>query len=192
MKIGVLAFQGAFYEHLEALTKIGIKSSLVKTKNDLKNLDGLIIPGGESTVLKKFLKGSELKKELEKRIKENSINVWGTCAGLIILSKIVDGKKNNILPVIDINTNRNAYGRQLGSFQINKKINKLGNRSFNHIFIRAPLIEKVGKDVQVISKVNKKIVAAEYKNILVTAFHPELTNDLRFHKYFLKRIKETL
>ena len=192
MEIGVLAFQGAFYEHLEVLNKIGVKSKLVKTKSDLQNLDGLIIPGGESTVLKKFLKGSELKNELEKKILERSIDVWGTCAGLIILSKIVDNKKNDILPVIDINTKRNAYGRQLGSFQVNKKIEKLEGKPFKHIFIRAPLIEKVGKGVKVVSKVNKKIVAAEYKNILVTAFHPELTEDLRFHKYFLKRIEKTL
>lgn len=190
MNIGVLALQGAFIEHINMLKDLGVNALEVRNKNDLKNIDGLIIPGGESTVIRKLLIDLELRKIIKDKIIKEKMPVFGTCAGMIVLSKFIGEETNDNLGLIDIKVKRNGYGRQLGSFSIKKKVEILGDEKFNHIFIRAPYIKSVGKDVSIISVIDQKIVAAEKDNILVTAFHPELTNDYRFHGYFLEKVKE--
>lgn len=147
----------------------------------MNDFDGIIIPGGESTVISKLLKDLDMYDLLKKKIL-NGLYAFGTCAGLILLG-------NEHLAVIDIDVKRNAYGRQLGSFA---KIDKFGNRDFNMVFIRAPYIQKASDNVEILSVVDGKIVAAKYKNILVTAFHPELTEDTFIHEHFINCIKEEL
>ncbi|KAF0091664.1 MAG: glutamine amidotransferase [Fusobacteria bacterium] len=186
-KIGVLAIQGAFYEHIQMLRELGTEVIEIRQKKHLLNnhFDGLIIPGGESTVMGKLLRELDMLAELKKLI-DNGLPVFGTCAGLILLAKNITNDKDKHLAAMDISVKRNAYGRQLGSFQ--------GNYDFKHIgripmvFIRAPYIESIGVGTEVLAVVDNNIVAARQNNILVTSFHPELTGDLSVHKYFLDLI----
>lgn len=189
MKIGVLALQGAFIEHQKSLEKLNIDSFQVRNKKDLENnFDGIIIPGGESTVIYKLLKDLDMYDILVNKIK-NGLVAFGTCAGLILLSKEISGKDTHNMGLIDIVVKRNAYGRQLGSFITEDNFD---NKKIEMVFIRAPYIEKVGKNTKILSIVDNKIVAAREKNILVTAFHPELTNNLEVHKYFINMIGEDI
>lgn len=179
MRIGVLALQGAFIEHINMLNKMGIDSFEIRQKKDLeKDFDGLIIPGGESTVISNLLKSLDMWNLLEEKIK-NGLYVFGTCAGLIILG-------NEHLKLIDIDVVRNAYGRQLGSFKV---IDKFDNKDVEMVFIRAPYIKNANSNVKILSVVDSRIVAARNNNILVTAFHPELTNSTYVHQYFIDMIK---
>lgn len=188
MRIGVLAMQGAFAEHMNALNKIGIESILVRNETDLGAIDGLIIPGGESTAIGKLLDIFSLKDQLKDKI-EKGFPVWGTCAGMIILANVISECETTHIPVMDIEVVRNGYGRQLGSFSIDAKITGM-ETPFPMIFIRAPYIKQVGEGVEILAKVDGKIVAARQNNILVTSFHPELTEDLRLHKYFINSINK--
>jgi pyridoxal 5'-phosphate synthase pdxT subunit len=196
MKIGVLALQGAFIEHIKVLRSLGVDAIQVRKPEELRDLDGLIIPGGESTTFGKLASAFGLLEPL-RAFCASGKPVWGTCAGMIFLAKDV-GRKQPVLGLMDVKVKRNAFGRQLDSFEQDLDIPALasihnGNdpgRPFHAIFIRAPLLESVGNEVAVLAKLEDgTIVAAEQGNLLATSFHPELTQDTRFHRYFLERVK---
>ena len=188
MNIGILALQGAFKEHKDILDKLEADSYEIRKKSDLKKRpDGLIIPGGESTVIGKLLNDLDMLEVLKDMI-ENGIPVFGTCAGLILLAKKIENDKRIHLGCMNIEVQRNAYGRQLGSFVTEEEFQGIGKIPM--VFIRAPYIKSTGNNVKILSEVKGKIIAAEEKNILVTAFHPELTKDTRVHKYFIEKITE--
>lgn len=190
MKIAVLAVQGAFIEHEQILSRLGIETLEIRKNNDLeKEFQGIILPGGESTVMGKLLRESGMHKTLKERI-QNGFPVFGTCAGLILLSKEIVSGESGHLQTMDITVKRNAYGRQLGSFYTEQEFKGLGNVPMT--FIRAPYIESVHKDVNVLATVNGNIVAARQKNQLVTAFHPELNSDTRIHQYFIDMIQNKI
>ena len=183
MNIGVLALQGAFIEHEKMLSKLGVQSFEIRQKSDIqKSMDGIIIPGGESTVMGKLLRELDIYDELKAMITKG-LPVFGTCAGLILLAKSISNDSAQHLQTMSIVANRNAYGRQLGSFHTEAQFEGIGEIPMT--FIRAPYIDKAYDDVQVLSEVDGKIVAAKQKNQLVTAFHPELDGDTRVHEYFL-------
>ena len=186
-RIGILALQGAFEEHRLMLERFGTESYELRQKSDLftHSLDGLIIPGGESTVIGKLLKEMDMLNRLRSSIQEG-MPVFGTCAGLILLAKQIANEPYTYLATMDITVIRNAYGRQLGSFQVAEEFKGVGTVPMT--FIRAPYIEKTGNNVEVLANVNGRIVAARQSNMLVTAFHPELTQDSKIHEYFLEMI----
>lgn len=194
MKIGILDIQGSVEEHLEMLKKIkNVEVVLVKKNEDWKDLKGLIIPGGESTTVGKLLRRFGLRDEIIKRVKKG-MAVWGTCAGAILLAKKIVGKENaDSLKLMNITVERNAYGRQIDSFETQVEFD-CGVGAFGYkcpaIFIRAPKILEVGKNVEVLAEYKGEIVAAREKNMLVTNFHPELTDDEEVHKYFVKMCEE--
>ena len=180
--IAILALQGAFAEHQQMLRRLGVESFLVRNASDWRqHKDGLIIPGGESTAMLKIMRDEGLFDAMKAEI-EAGLPVFGTCAGLIML----DGKH---LGTMDITVRRNAYGRQLGSFVRNAPIMLDEETNMEMVFIRAPYIEKVGDGVEVLATVDSHIVAARQGNQLVTAFHPELTDNTILHEYFLRMTK---
>ncbi len=183
--VAILALQGAFIEHEHVLDRLGVDRFEIRQRSDLERpFDALIIPGGESTVIGKLLKDLGILSPLRDRI-EKGLPVFGTCAGLIVLSKNVIGGGPS-LATMDITVKRNAYGRQLGSFYTEDGFDGIGKIPMT--FIRAPYIDSVGKDVEVLSEVDGRIVAARQGKQLVTAFHPELTEDLSVHRYFLEEV----
>ena len=183
--VAILALQGAFIEHEHVLDRLGVDRFEIRQRSDLERpFDALIIPGGESTVIGKLLKDLGILSPLRDRI-EKGLPVFGTCAGLIVLSKNVIGGVPS-LATMDITVKRNAYGRQLGSFYTEDRFDGIGKIPMT--FIRAPYIDSVGKDVEVLSEVDGRIVAARQGKQLVTAFHPELTEDLSVHRYFLEEV----
>jgi pyridoxal 5'-phosphate synthase pdxT subunit len=184
-KIGVLALQGAFAEHISILKKLGVETSEVRLPDELDGIDGLIIPGGESTTITKLMASYELADKI-KSLGQSGLPIMGTCAGMILLANKVD--TNGKLPtgLMDIEVKRNAFGRQVDSFEIDLDIPAIGKKPYHAIFIRAPRIESAGSNVEVLVKLpDGTIVAARDGNILTLAFHPELTRDSRLHKYFL-------
>jgi len=187
MKIGVLALQGDFAEHLATLRRIGIAAQEVRLPNHLDGLDGLIIPGGESTTIGKLAVAYGLMEPLEAFGHEKAI--WGTCAGAIFLSKDVH-RHQPLLSLMDITVERNAFGRQVSSFETDLDVPALQRidpqeRPYHAVFIRAPLIESVREDAVVLARLEDgRIVAAQQGRLLATSFHPELTDDDRFHRYF--------
>lgn len=187
MKIGVLAMQGAYTEHISMLKKLDVDVVEIRNKEDLKNIDGLIIPGGESTTMGKLIRTLDIYDDLKEKI-EGGLPVWGTCAGMILLAKSIYEDDTKHLATMDIEVKRNAYGRQLGSFETKSFIKGIGE-DVQMVFIRALYIESVGNRVEVLSVVDKNIVAAKEGNMLVTSFHPELTADDRVHKYFINMVQ---
>ncbi len=186
MLIGVLCLQGAFIEHIHMLESLGATAEEIRQKKDLgRPFDGIIIPGGESTVIGKLLRELDMMEDLRAAV-SGGLPVFGTCAGLILLAKDIVNDDRRYLGTMDITARRNAYGRQLGSFATVSPFDGVGDVPMT--FIRAPYIESVGEGVQALSVVDGKIVAARQDNQLVTAFHPELTDDTRIHKYFLDMI----
>lgn len=187
--IGILGMQGAIAEHQEILLQIPhTKTRIVKTAKDLDCIDGLILPGGESTAIGKLLDYFSLKEILQQKI-ISGLPVFGTCAGLILLAKNIENQTNTHLATMDITVKRNGYGSQLDSFSTNLLIPTIDkNMPIPLVFIRAPYITKTDKDVQILATLDNKIIAARQKNMLVSSFHPELTCDLRFHQYFLSII----
>lgn len=184
--IGVLALQGDFKEHFAILAKLGIPAMPVRLPNDLTLVDRLIIPGGESTTIGKLLKRFKLIEPIRSRIK-NGMPVWGSCAGAILLAKRVQGGIKGQVGIggMDIVARRNAFGRQLDSFEAALSMPKVSKKRVPVMFIRAPLFEHPGKKVEVLARLpDGKIVAAREGNILVTAFHPELTGTTELHEYF--------
>ena len=195
MKIGVLALQGAFAEHRKMLKKLGIESFEIRKKSDLSNavnnndIDGLIIPGGESTAIGKLLHDLDLFEDIRKIISDG-LPTFGTCAGLILLAKKIENDDRVHLGLMDIKVKRNAYGRQLGSFFTENEFKHVGKVPMT--FIRAPYITGTGENVEVLSTVDGNIVAARENNILVTSYHPELNDDLQVHNFFIDMCKKTV
>ena len=186
MKIGVLALQGAFIEHIKKLKSLGVETFEIRQLKDLdQTMDGLIIPGGESTAMRKLLDELGLFHPIKDLI-DHGLPTFGTCAGLILLSKTIKDKENSHFKAIDIVIERNAYGRQLGSFKTKALFD---GKIIPMTFIRAPYILDCGPNVEVLSIVDGKMVAAKENNILVTAFHPELDDSDHVHVYFLQMIK---
>jgi 5'-phosphate synthase pdxT subunit len=183
-KIGVLALQGAFNEHIEIIKSLGHEGIEIRKAEQLNNLDGIILPGGESTAMGKLLDDFQIKETLVNKI-NNGLPVWGTCAGMILLAKELDGDEKAHLKVMDIKVKRNAYGSQLDSFVTNEVIEEVSEKEIPMVFIRAPYIVDIDEKVDLLHKVDGNIVAVRQGNMLATSFHPELTNDTTFHEYFI-------
>jgi 5'-phosphate synthase pdxT subunit len=185
MRIGVLASQGAFIEHIAALRQLKVEALPVRLAPQLVGLDGLVIPGGESTAITKLMLSSNLTEEI-KKLARKGLPIFGTCAGMIVLSTPNSDRDVEPLGLMDIIVKRNAFGRQIDSFETELSIPVLGKKPFPAVFIRAPLIERANSNVEILARLaDGTIVAARQDNLLVSAFHPELTDDLRFHRYFL-------
>ena len=186
MRIGILALQGAFIEHEKILEKLGVESFEIRQKKDIEGqMDGIIIPGGESTVIGKLLRELDILEDLKNMINDG-MPVFGTCAGMIILADKIENDEKVHIGTMDITVKRNAYGRQLGSFYSEENFDNIGKVPMT--FIRAPYIEKAGDGVEILSVVDGKIVAARQGNQLVSAFHPELTDSTEVHKYFAEML----
>ncbi len=186
--VGILALQGDFDKHLHLLNKIGINGKKVRLPNDLLGIDGLIIPGGESTTMGRLLTNFNLYEPIRNRI-EGGMPVFGTCAGMILLARsVIHSHRKRDQPhfgALDIDVTRNAYGRQIESFEA-----VLDNGFFNHVplkavFIRAPQISRIGDDVAILAEFENKPVFVRQKNVIAASFHPELTDDTRIHEYFI-------
>lgn len=185
-KIGVLAVQGAFAEHRQILEKLGAETFEIRQLRDLEqHFDGLVLPGGESTVQGKLLHDLGLFEPLKNLI-EKGLPTFGTCAGLILLADKLSNDSRTYFGTLPVTVERNAYGRQLGSFYVEENFEGIGKIPMT--FIRAPLIQKVEEGVQVLATINNQIVAVRHKNQLAISFHPELNEDLRVHKYFLEMV----
>ena len=185
MRIGVLASQGAFAEHIAILRQLEVEALPVRLLQGLRGLDGLIIPGGESTSISRLMLAYNLVTEI-RNLAKNGLPIFGTCAGMILLANQISDLDAEPIGVMDITVRRNAFGRQTDSFETELKIPVLGEKPFPGIFIRAPVIEQAGSEVEILARLaNGTDVAAKQKKLLACAFHPELTNDLRFHQYFL-------
>ena len=189
IKIGVLAVQGAFAEHRQILEKLGVETFEIRQLRDLEqDFDGLILPGGESTVQGKLLHDLGLFEPLRERI-ESGLPTLGTCAGLILLAEKLSNDGHTYFATTPVTVERNAYGRQLGSFYTEENFEGIGKIPMT--FIRAPLIQRASQDVQILATVQHQIVAVRYKNQLAISFHPELNSDLRVHQYFVEEIVKT-
>ena len=185
MKIGVLAAQGAFAEHIAVLHQLEVEAMPVRLPAELQGLDGLIIPGGESTTISRLMIAYDLMTKIC-ALAADGKPLFGTCAGLILMSKHISGNTTKTLGLMDVRVKRNAFGRQVDSFETELSIPVLGEKPFPAVFIRAPFIEQAGDNVDVLARLaNGTIVAARQGKLLVTAFHPELTDDSRLHRYFL-------
>jgi 5'-phosphate synthase pdxT subunit len=186
LKIGVLGIQGAIQEHLSILRKAGVEPSWVKDRKEIDSVDALVMPGGESTTMIKLLKRFEMWEALRNRI-EGGMPVLATCAGMILLSRKIENVVNqDSLGVLDISVKRNGYGRQINSFEVDLQIDEIGPEPFRAVFIRAPKIESIGGEVRVLTSYDGSPVLVRQGNVLAASFHPELTGDLRIHRYFLK------
>ena len=191
MKIGVLALQGAFIEHVKMLRRLDATAVEVRLPHQLSDLDGLIIPGGESTTIGKLATEYGLMAPLQEFARAKP--TWGTCAGMIFLAKNIGIEEQPILGAMDITVDRNAFGRQIDSFETDLDIAGLSAASFHAVFIRAPVVTAVAEGVEVLARLDGgRIVAVRQGRLLATAFHPELTDDLRLHSLFCDIVKETL
>ena len=183
MNIGILGFQGAVIEHQRHIEKLGYEVVNVRYPEQLEDLDGIILPGGESTTMGKLLVRTGMMEPLRRKI-ESGLPVWGTCAGMILLAKELENDPQKHLAVMDICVRRNAYGTQIDSFDIMAEIPAVTKQTVPLVFIRAPYVTRVGENVEILCRIDGHIVAAREGNMLVTSFHPELTDDLAFHRYF--------
>ncbi len=188
MKIGILALQGAFAVHEEMLQSLGAETVQVRTNQDLKSVDALVMPGGESTTMSHLLNTSQLFDPIAERI-DNAMPVFGTCAGMILLAKSIAGGRpdQRFYGAIDIDVERNAYGRQVESFETELKVEGLQS-PFHAMFIRAPQVSRIGSNVEVLSMHEDKVVLARQGSVMVASFHPELTSDNRIHSLFLQEV----
>ncbi len=196
MHIGILGLQGDFQLHEDMINKIGCKSLVVKKRDDLKKVDGLIIPGGESTTVGKLLVRYEIDKGILEERERRKFPIFGTCMGVVILAKKVfldeqTPSSQFTLGIADVEVVRNAYGRQKESFEVDIPIENLEGGDFHAIFIRAPQIRKIGKEFSVMAKLGDDVIFAEGKNILLCTFHPELTDDVRVHRYFVNMVSKS-
>ena len=195
LSIGVIGIQGAVEEHIQSMKQVFEKTNTpgevfpIKHKEEIKKIDGLIIPGGESTTISRILFQKELHKEIKKRVKNDNLPIMGTCAGCVILAKKINDDNHDVklLGLMDIEVTRNAFGRQKESFEQTIQIQGF-KELYNAVFIRAPVIEKTKNNCKILSKIDNKIIMARQDNILALSFHPELTDDLRIHQYFLNLI----
>jgi len=182
VKIGVLAVQGAFAEHINILRQIGVDAVEVRLPSDLEGLSGLILPGGESTTMRKLIDEWGLRQPILD-LANKGAPLFGTCAGMILLSKEITDGDEPVFPLLDISVKRNAFGRQLDSFESDLEVPVLGDRKVHAVFIRAPIVERVGPDVDVIAQLEDgRVVAVRKGQIVATAFHPELAGETRFHR----------
>lgn len=188
LRVGVLDLQGDVVEHVDSLRRCGAETVRVKRTEQLENLDGLIIPGGESTAIGKLMARYGFMTAIPEQVKRG-MGVYGTCAGLILAATEIDGSDQPRLALLDMVAKRNAFGRQVASFETDLEVPALGPEPFRAVFIRAPYIGEVHPGVEELARVGDKIVMAAGGRHLVTAFHPELTDDLRVHQYFLSRLK---
>jgi len=187
MRIGVLASQGAFVEHIVMLRQLEVEAVPVRLLGELDGVDGLIIPGGESTSISKLMRDYDLINEVKSLVREG-LPIFGTCAGMILLASEISDSDVEPLSVMDIAVRRNAFGRQRDSFEAELSIPVLGEKPFPGVFIRAPIIVRVNGGVEILASLGDAIVAAREGKLLASAFHPELTDDLRFHQYFLDMV----
>ena len=184
-RVGILALQGAFIEHVRAFERLGAEVVEVRLPEQLDTLDALVIPGGESTTMSLLMDSYGLRKPVLD-LASRGAPVWGTCAGMIMLAKDVEDERVHTLELMDLKVVRNAFGRQVDSFEADLRIPTLGERPFPAVFIRAPVVEGAGDGVEVLARLpDGRIVAARQGQLLATAFHPELTDDPRFHKLLL-------
>lgn len=189
MKVGVLAMQGAFREHCRVLREAGAEPVEVRKPEHLEGLSGLIVPGGESTAIGKLLGDFGLMDPI-RELGRQGMPIFGTCAGMILLAKDIVDSEQPRLGLMDISAKRNAYGRQVDSFEIDLDVPEIGPDPIRAVFIRAPYVERAGEAVQVLAKYQDKIILARQGNLLAAAFHPELTDDIRLHRYFLQLCRD--
>jgi len=186
--VGVLALQGDFAEHISVMQQLGVNTLEVRHAKEFDQIDALIIPGGESTTMARLLDLDEMRESLVRYAKEG-MPVWGTCAGMIMLSTWVSDGRPEPLGLMDIKVSRNAFGRQVDSFEAALDIPVIGEEKFHAVFIRAPMVDHVEKTVTVLGRLDDStIVAVKQNSLLATSFHPELTKDYRLHEYFLEFI----
>ncbi len=182
MKIGVLALQGAFAEHVAVLRAIGVEAVEVRLPENLEDIDGLILPGGESTAMRRLIDRWGMREPILD-LAGSGIPLFGTCAGMIVLAREITGDEEPILPLLDVTVERNAFGRQLDSFETELPVPLLGDTPVHAVFIRAPVIERAGPDVDILARLpDGRIVAVRERNIIATSFHPELAGETRFHR----------
>ncbi len=182
MRIGVLALQGAFAEHVAVLRAIGVEPVEVRLPAHVREIDGLIIPGGESTTMRHLIDRWGLRQPILD-LAASGAPLFGTCAGMIVLARDIDGGEPAVLPLLDVSVRRNAFGRQLDSFEAELDVPLLGSHRVHGVFIRAPVIERVGPGVDVMGRLDDgRIVAVREHNVIATAFHPELAGETRFHR----------
>lgn len=189
MNVGVLALQGDVIEHRRILRGLGVEAPEVRTVAQLEQVDGLIIPGGESTTIGKLMVESGLDRSIPERVRQG-MPVYGTCAGMILLSRTAHGGAPPLLRLMDIAVHRNAYGRQVDSFETDLDVPAFGPPPLRAVFIRAPVIEEIGAGVIVLASLGGKPVLARQGVLLVSSFHPELAADVRVHRYFLGMIRD--
>ena len=190
-KVGVLALQGDFLEHRQVLLRLGVDAIEVRLAQQLDELAGLIIPGGESTTICRLMDVYGIREPLKQRIR-SGLTVWGTCAGMIVLAQRLTEDKPKPLGLMDIEVKRNAYGRQVDSFEADLEVPALGDEPFHAVFIRAPKVTHMGKEVEVLASLDEgDPVAVRQGTMLATGFHPELTTDTRFHSLFLEMSKDS-
>jgi len=182
MKIGVLALQGAFAEHVNILRSIGVEAVEVRLPEQVQDLDGLVLPGGESTTMRRLVDRWGMRQPILE-LAARGAPLFGTCAGMIILAKDISDGDEPVLPLLDVTVERNAFGRQLDSFETDLAVPLLGDQPVHGVFIRAPVIDRVGPDVDVMARLDDgRIVAVRERNVIATAFHPELAGETRFHR----------
>jgi 5'-phosphate synthase pdxT subunit len=182
MRIGVLALQGAFAEHVSVLRSIGVEAVEVRLPEQVETIDGLVLPGGESTTMRKLIDRWGMRGPLME-LAARGAPVFGTCAGMIVLATEIAGGEDPILPLLDVTVERNAFGRQLDSFETELPVPLLGDTPVHAVFIRAPVIERVGDGVEVMASLpDGRIVAVRQRNVIATSFHPELAGETRFHR----------
>ncbi len=182
MEIGVLALQGAFREHLETLDAIGVEGIPVRLPADLEGVSGLILPGGESTTMRRLIDRWGLARPILD-LAERGAPLFGTCAGMIVLAREIAGGEPPILPLLDVTVERNAFGRQLDSFEADLSVPIIGAQPVHGVFIRAPIVDRTGPNVDVLARLDDgRVVAVRERNIIATAFHPELAGETRFHR----------
>lgn len=182
MRIGVLALQGAFIEHVRTLRAIGAEPVEVRLPEDLDGVQGLVLPGGESTTMRKLVDRWQLREPIM-RLAESGAPIMGTCAGMILLARDIAGGEEPVFPLLDVTVERNAFGRQLDSFETELQVPVLGDTPVHAVFIRAPVILRTGPDVDVLARLpDRRVVAVRERNVLATAFHPELAGETRFHR----------
>ena len=190
MRVGVLALQGTFIEHIDSLRQLGVEAPPIRLPRELDTLDGLVIPGGESTTMLRLMGSFGLIQPI-RGMARDGLPIWGTCAGMILLAKDVANYEMETLGLMDTRVKRNAFGSQVDSFEADLEVPLLGEEAYHAIFIRAPIIEEAKTDVTILSRLpDGTIVAIRQNQLLACAFHPEFTDDLRFHTYFLNMVNQ--
>jgi 5'-phosphate synthase pdxT subunit len=192
MKVGVLALQGTFVEHIGILRQLGVEAPPIRLPYELDTLDGLIIPGGESTTMLRLMESFGLIEPIREMARDG-LPIWGTCAGMVLLAKSICNYEMETLGLMDMKIKRNAFGSQIDSFETDLEIPLVGEEPFHAVFIRAPIVKEAKPNVKIMSCLpDSTIVAAKQNRLLACAFHPEFTDDLRFHSYFLNIISQRL